>query len=134
VAILDVDHFKSINDTYGHAAGDTVLRELGILIRNTLRSTDTACRYGGEEFLIAFPSTTLAGTEALSERLRLTIANHVFWYEKMHIPVTVSIGVAESYPEINNAEMLLKLADKALYAAKKDGRNCVISYHYGAGL
>lgn len=134
VALLDVDLFKNINDEYGHDAGDFVLRELSKVIRASIRSVDSACRYGGEEFLVVFPSTNLAGTEIFGERLRARISKHNFYYDNTYIPVTVSIGLAEAYPEITNPDLLLKLADKALYAAKKDGRNKVISYRYGSGL
>jgi len=134
IALLDVDHFKKINDEYGHDAGDFVLKGLGALLRGVVRSTDSACRYGGEEFLIVFPSTDLKGSEIFGERLRAQISKHNFYYEHEYIPVTVSVGLAEAYPEISNPDLLLKLADKALYAAKKDGRNRVISYKYGSGL
>ena len=134
IALLDVDHFKKINDEYGHDAGDFVLTEMGTLLRSAVRSTDSACRYGGEEFLIVFPSTDLMGSEVFGERLRAQISKHNFYYDHNYIPVTVSVGLAEAYPEISNPDLLLKLADKALYAAKKDGRNRVISYKYGSGL
>ena len=134
VALLDVDHFKHINDEFGHDGGDYVLKELGELLQKTVRTTDTVCRYGGEEFAVIFPSTDLMGAERFGERLRIAVDKNFFYYDHMSIPVTVSIGVAEAYPEVANNDMLLKLADKALYAAKKDGRNRVISYKYGSGI
>lgn len=134
VALLDVDLFKDINDEFGHDGGDYVLKELGALLQKSVRTTDTVCRYGGEEFAIIFPNTDLLGAERFGERLRDTIDRHFFYYDHMNIPVTVSIGVAEAYSEVANNDMLLKLADKALYAAKKDGRNRVISYKYGSGI
>jgi diguanylate cyclase (GGDEF)-like protein len=134
IALVDVDHFKKINDEYGHDAGDYVLKTLGKLLRGSLRSTDTVARYGGEEFVIAFPNTALFGAEVFAERLRGLIEGHFFYYDHMSIPVTVSIGVAEAYSEIAHSDTLLKLADKALYTAKKEGRNCVISYKYGVGI
>ncbi len=134
VALLDIDHFRLINEEYGRDGGDFVLRNLSQLIKITLRSTDTVCRYGGEEFLIAFPNTDLLGTEIFAERLCAAISKHNFLYDREYIPVTASIGLAEAYPEIGSSELLLKLADKALYTAKKDGRNKVISYRYGSGL
>jgi two-component system cell cycle response regulator len=134
IALLDIDYFKKINDEYGHDAGDFVLREMGKLMRSCVRSTDSACRYGGEEFILVFPSTDLRSTEIFAERIRAHISKHNFYYDYNYIPVTVSIGLAEAYAEITNPDLLLKLADKALYAAKKDGRNRVISYRYGSGL
>ena len=134
VALLDIDQFKKVNDEYGHDAGDFVLREMGKLLTETVRSTDSACRYGGEEFLVVFPNTDLLGTEVFGERLRALISKHNFYYDHTYVPITVSVGLAEAYPEISNPDLLLKLADKALYAAKKDGRNRVISYKYGGGL
>lgn len=134
IGLIDVDHFKKINDEYGHDAGDYVLKELGKLLRMQVRSTDTVARYGGEEFIISFPNTALFGAENFAERLRTSIESHFFYYDHMSIPVTVSVGIAEAYSEIAHADTLLKLADKALYTAKKEGRNCVISYKYGVGI
>lgn len=134
IALLDVDHFKRINDDYGHDTGDHVLKRLGKILREAVRSIDAVARYGGEEFIIAFPNTHLTGAEVLSERLRHAVESTFFYYEHMSIPVTVSVGVTEAYPETANADMLFKLADKALYAAKQDGRNLVVSYKYGVGL
>jgi len=134
IAMIDVDHFKNVNDQYGHDAGDYVLKELSRVLKESVRTTDTVGRYGGEEFIIAFPNTALLGAEALAERLRERIEHHLFGYNHMSIPVTVSIGVAEALDEIAHTDTLFKLADKALYAAKKDGRNTVLSYKYGVGL
>lgn len=134
VALIDVDHFKHINDEHGHDVGDYVLRELSSIIKKAVRNTDTVCRYGGEEFLIAFPHTNLRSTEHIMERLRHKIDKHFFYYDHTNIPVTVSIGISEAHVEIQTANTLLKLADKALYTAKKDGRNRVISYTYGVGI
>jgi diguanylate cyclase (GGDEF)-like protein len=126
VVFLDLDHFKNINDSYGHAVGDTVLRTLGNTITNHLRTEDLAARYGGEEFVIVLPQTTASGGLVFAERLRASVdgGNLV---EDVH--VTVSAGIA-AYPRHGlTAEAILKRADEALYQAKSDGRNRVVASH-----
>ncbi|MGN6828429.1 GGDEF domain-containing protein [Paucibacter sp. M5-1] len=117
---LDVDHFKRINDSGGHQLGDTVLREVALCCRASLRDSDLAARIGGEEFALLLPGTGLAQAEQLAERLRLAIA-------ELQLPaaVTVSIGCAELAPGMDSADALLARADEALYAAKDGGRNRV---------
>ena len=127
VLMIDVDHFKLVNDTYGHLAGDCVLTELALLLQRTARSVDTVARYGGEEFVIGMPETGLAGAMAFADRLRARIESHSFDVGKgRSIHITVSIGVAE-FPQskVETAEDLLDAADRALYRAKEAGRNLV---------
>jgi diguanylate cyclase (GGDEF)-like protein len=124
--MLDVDHFKGINDTYGHLAGDRALRALAALIRGEVRPTDLVARYGGEEFVLVLPETAGPGAMTLAERLRARVASYALAVAADHtISVTVSIGVA-SYPDgANSVQKLLSAADQALYAAKSAGRNRV---------
>jgi two-component system, cell cycle response regulator len=124
--MLDIDHFKSINDTYGHLAGDKALRALAALIRGEVRPTDLVARYGGEEFVLVLPETAGPGAMTLAERLRAHVAGHALAVTADHtISMTVSIGVA-SYPDgANSVQKLLSAADQALYAAKSAGRNRV---------
>ncbi|HDD35248.1 MAG TPA: GGDEF domain-containing protein [Candidatus Desulfofervidus auxilii] len=124
--ILDIDHFKRINDTYGHLAGDKVLKTLGKLISKQLRKTEIAGRYGGEEFTILVPETNAEGAIKLAERLRKMVEEYPFAINGT-INVTVSIGVsdAEGIETIND---LIQKADAALYQAKETGRNRVVKY------
>lgn len=126
--MLDIDHFKPINDTYGHQAGDAVLKQLAGLLRSTLRTTDYVARYGGEEFVVILPYTPDEQAILLAERLRGTIETHSFSHEGVRIPVTVSIGLSP-VPETQaqTAEQILGDADRALYRAKACGRNRVCS-------
>ena len=126
-AMVDIDLFKHINDLHGHAAGDAVLSQVGGLIRSTLRETDAAGRYGGEEFIVVLPHTEAAGAGLYAERLRACIANAQFRVPSGEwISVTVSVGLAEIMPdEMPQPEQALSRADKALYKAKRDGRNRV---------
>jgi two-component system, cell cycle response regulator len=127
--ILDIDFFKSINDTYGHDAGDDVLREFAVRIRKSVRGIDLACRYGGEEFVIMMPETDLAVANVVAERLRKTIAGEPFAIEKgaRRIDVTLSIGIATLDNKGEAITDVMKRADQALYRAKRDGRNRVVS-------
>lgn len=126
--MIDLDHFKRVNDTHGHLVGDDVLRDMGRLLRDTIRGHDIAARYGGEEFLVLLPETDDAGAEAFAERIRLVVEAHPFAREAMAEPLrlTASIGVAV-FPaaRIENVEDLFARADAALYRAKADGRNRV---------
>jgi len=128
VLILDIDHFKRINDTYGHQAGDEVLKALADSFKFNIRGVDLACRYGGEEFVIVMPETELAVAEKVAERLREAIAERHFktGEGKPEIPVTASIGIATLDPATDTAQSLLERADKALYEAKAGGRNKVV--------
>ena len=127
VLVIDIDYFKSINDTYGHDAGDDVLREFAIRIRKSVRGIDLACRYGGEEFVVLMPETDMAVATMVAERLRRRIAGEPFAIQQSarRVEVTISIGLATLGPE-EGASGLLKRADQALYRAKKDGRNRVV--------
>jgi two-component system cell cycle response regulator len=129
VLVLDIDYFKSINDTYGHDAGDDVLREFAIRVRKSIRGIDLACRYGGEEFVIVMPETDLAVAATVAERLRRRIATEPFPIEqgRNSIDVTISIGIAGLEGTEDTASNLLKRADQALYRAKRDGRNRVVA-------
>ena len=124
VLIADVDHFKIINDTYGHPVGDQVLKELALRIASALRAYDSVGRLGGEEFLIVLPSCALCEAGLVAERVRLSVARDKFVTGEFAIPVTVSVGVSalESTPDVNQ---VLQTADSALYQAKKNGRNRV---------
>lgn len=130
--LIDIDYFKSINDSYGHQVGDVVLVELAQLIVSSVRTTDVVIRYGGEEIMVMAPSTTQGTAKDLAERLRNTIEG-----ESLYVPVglhpelntlktTVSIGVA-SFQNGYDSHSLIQSADEALYRAKKKGRNCVIT-------
>jgi diguanylate cyclase (GGDEF)-like protein len=124
--MLDIDHFKTINDTYGHLAGDKALRALAALIRGEVRPTDLAARYGGEEFALVLPETAAPGALTLAERLRARVAGHaIALTADQTISLTVSIGLA-SFPEDKDAvQKLVSAADQALYVAKSGGRNRV---------
>jgi two-component system, cell cycle response regulator len=127
VLVLDIDYFKSINDTHGHDAGDDVLREFAIRIRKSIRGIDLACRYGGEEFVVVMPETDLAVATIVAERLRRRIASEPFRIQQgaRAIEVTISVGIA-GLGGADNAASVLKRADQALYRAKRDGRNRVV--------
>ncbi len=127
VLILDIDYFKSINDTHGHDAGDDVLQDFAIRIRKSIRGIDLACRYGGEEFVVVMPETDMAVATMVAERLRRRIASEPFPIQKgaRSIEVTISIGIAGLGPN-DNAAAVIKRADQALYRAKRDGRNRVV--------
>ena len=129
VLILDIDHFKSINDTYGHAAGDEVLREFSRRVRKAVRGIDLACRLGGEEFVVAMPDTDAALAMLVGERLRQKIAGDPFptGDAGVSVNVTVSIGICSLTSPDDTADALMKRADAALYLAKRDGRNRVVA-------
>ena len=128
VLLVDVDNFKTINDTYGHAAGDTILRELAARFRRNTRAIDTACRLGGEEFVILMPTTGLADACQIGERVRQSIASELFHINRdRKISVTASVGIASLEGPHDTFEQLLARADGALYAAKKKGRNRVVA-------
>jgi two-component system cell cycle response regulator len=127
VLVLDIDYFKAINDGYGHAVGDDVLREFSRRVRKAVRGIDLACRMGGEEFVIAMPDTDAALALLVGERLRQKIAVEPFRIPESgeNIEVTVSIGIASLGSTEDTPETLLKRADEALYDAKRAGRNRV---------
>ncbi|WP_398473313.1 PleD family two-component system response regulator [Tardiphaga sp.] len=127
--ILDIDYFKSINDTYGHDCGDDVLREFAMRIRKSIRGIDLACRYGGEEFVIVMPETDMHVASMVAERLRRSIAGEPFSIDRgnKRIEVTISIGLATLEKKGEPIADVLKRADVALYRAKHDGRNRVVA-------
>jgi diguanylate cyclase (GGDEF)-like protein/PAS domain S-box-containing protein len=128
VAMLDLDHFKSFNDKYGHEAGDVVLKEVGALLRSSLRGDDIACRYGGEELLIILAGATLEHALPRMENIRQMIMNHCIHSSGRKLPaVTVSIGISEASPCETDAASILKRADIALYKAKQNGRNRIMT-------
>lgn len=127
--MLDVDHFKTINDDHGHAAGDAILRSVSDVLRKNVRITDSVCRIGGEEFLILCAQTPLEAAVECAEKIRLTVEKHVTNYEKQKLKITISLGVAAFDNSMNGADAVMKTADKALYQAKGNGRNQVYSDH-----
>jgi diguanylate cyclase (GGDEF)-like protein len=122
--ILDIDHFKRINDTHGHLAGDAVLRSLAALLQKRVRPTDKVGRYGGEEFCAILPETDLQNALHMAEELRTLVAGNMFAAEQRMLQVTISLGVATLTPDMQ-AEDLYRSADQMLYAAKHSGRNRV---------
>jgi len=125
--VIDIDHFKNVNDTLGHSAGDKILQDLSKCIADTLRSTDTLYRYGGEEFVVILAGTANNGAELVAERLRSEIAHFPFTYNKSKLKITASLGIA-SLSKRDDAKRLFNKADAALYKAKNAGRNCI--HHY----
>lgn len=126
IAIIDIDFFKKINDTYGHLCGDYVLKEVAYLILENFRKTDMVFRYGGEEFVVIMTETSLENSLIPLERLRKTIKNNNFIYKGKKITVTVSIGVETNKTE--TTDEFLNNADKALYQAKQNGRNQTVLF------
>ncbi len=122
--MADIDHFKRVNDTYGHEAGDYILKELSRLMAEKLRLQDTVGRWGGEEFLIMLPETGVNGASFVAEKLRMAIQNHEFLYHEHQLTITVSFGIS-IYKDEMTIDRCLKKADDNLYLAKKQGRNRV---------
>jgi diguanylate cyclase (GGDEF)-like protein/putative nucleotidyltransferase with HDIG domain len=127
VVMLDVDHFKSINDNYGHPAGDSVLKSVAKLIRNEIRDVDFPVRYGGEEFLLVLPEVNQEGAVVVAERIRKNLAQETIQHEGISINVTSSFGIASFPDDAKTQQSLLDLADKSLYLSKRLGRNQVHS-------
>ena len=126
VIMADLDHFKSVNDTYGHMAGDAVLREAAGRMQAAVRSYDLVGRFGGEEFLIVLPGTSAVNAAQLAERLRAAVAHVPVGHDLRNIPVTASFGVGASGPGLSgDPQTLIRVADEALYRAKEKGRNRV---------
>ena len=125
LVMIDIDHFKKLNDTLGHQTGDAVLHDLSMLTKNMLRTTDVFCRYGGEEFVIVMPETDKSGAIGVAERIRRAVEKHNFRStDGKPFGITISLGVS-AIPPVTDKKSLIKAADTALYRAKRDGRNCV---------
>ncbi|MFH1562316.1 MAG: sensor domain-containing diguanylate cyclase [Nitrospirota bacterium] len=132
--MIDIDHFKEFNDTYGHQEGDNLLQRLAMLLNFQIRQTDTIARYGGEEFVIIVPGTPNENAFLLGERIRKEVEENIFTPEdeyrlKITSPVTISVGVSTFPAHAINQKDLIKCADKALYEAKRTGRNKVVDYY-----
>lgn len=124
--MIDLDHFKSINDTHGHAMGDSVLRGVGAILRERVRVSDSAGRYGGEEFCVVLPGANAQGACLLADELRIAIAGAAYAAAGAQVTATASFGVAAcAGAAVSDAEQLLHQADRALYQAKAAGRNCI---------
>ncbi|MGH9000865.1 MAG: GGDEF domain-containing protein, partial [Acidimicrobiia bacterium] len=123
--MVDVDHFTSYNDSFGHQAGDAALQQVAALLAGTLRGSDTIYRFGGEEFALVLRETTAAAAVHLGERLRRAVEHH-FAGPAQPRPITISVGVAERSGHVASAEELVAAADAALYEAKRTGRNRVV--------
>jgi len=124
VVMFDIDHFKSINDRFGHLAGDHVLRELARVISERTRRDEVFARYGGEEFALILPETSLEGAAQLSETLRQKVDGHPFVFQGETIPVTISMGAAQLAAAMSSTDLITE-ADNKLYEAKRSGRNRV---------
>lgn len=129
LAMVDLDHFKPVNDTLGHPVGDLVLKKFGRLLRDCLRKSDVCCRYGGEEFALILPAISLEEAVATCERLRSIVAEHAFVYADGSLHITISIGISAYIPATHSSRhALVAEADQALYQAKSEGRNRVQVY------
>lgn len=130
VLMVDIDHFKKVNDTWGHQVGDLVLKHIARILTDTLRQTDMVARFGGEEFVVLLPHTPETESYSLAERLRKTVEKTPFVLgingNQKEIPITISIGSACLLPDDDSAFALLERADKAMYTAKHSGRNQVV--------
>jgi diguanylate cyclase (GGDEF)-like protein len=133
VAMVDIDHFKRVNDDYGHAVGDAALRWLADLLAKNVRVVDKVARYGGEEFVVIAPELNALEACAMAERLRAVIVSHPFRHvgpdgNAIELPITASFGVAAIPGDVESGSALVIAADKALYAAKRCGRNCTVQF------
>lgn len=126
LSLFDIDDFKKLNDVYGHQIGDRVLQELGSVIHHNIRECDILARYGGEEFALILPETRQVEAADLMERIRKTMAQHVFCLPDNPLTITISVGVAQLDLKHHNAEALIQQSDAALYEAKAQGKNRVV--------
>ena len=126
--MCDIDHFKRINDTYGHAAGDVVIQAIADAVRKNLRSTDIAGRYGGEEYAVLLVDTTLKQATVLAERLRQSVEALCIAYNGQQLKVTLSLGLAEYHTDMTEHRQWIEAADKGLYQSKANGRNQVTCF------
>ncbi|MGH1591011.1 diguanylate cyclase [Methylobacterium phyllosphaerae] len=134
ILMIDIDHFKRVNDLYGHASGDEVIRRVGRIISEAIRTTDKAARFGGEEFVVLLRETDLKGAAVLAERIRQTVANTVFEHEGQCFKATISIGMDQAAFADSDIDHTIERADRALYSAKSGGRNCVRSFETPGSL
>jgi diguanylate cyclase (GGDEF)-like protein len=125
LVVFDIDHFKRVNDTHGHLAGDALLRQLAALVRGRIRREDIFARVGGEEFAVLLPEIEVQGAKQFAEKIRKAVEAATFHFEDVAIGVTLSLGVAQLKPAYSTGDLLFKAADEALYAAKQRGRNRV---------
>ena len=125
--MIDIDHFKKVNDTYGHLAGDEALKDLTGKCSTILRATDLFARLGGEEFAVLMPETGLNVAEAIAERIRKAISEITTTHDNLALSLTVSIGVSEMTEQDKSVDMILLRADDALYKAKRQGRNLTVT-------
>jgi diguanylate cyclase (GGDEF)-like protein len=123
--LFDIDRFKLINDQFGHQAGDHVITQIAAICQQHKRKSDVITRFGGEEFLILLPETSLAAAQRVAERMRRLVESHAFVFSSNVINATISVGVAEANATMDTIFDLIKVADKALYLAKESGRNRV---------
>ncbi|WP_312725507.1 GGDEF domain-containing protein, partial [Stutzerimonas kunmingensis] len=130
LVMFDIDHFKAINDTYGHQVGDTVIQQVAELIRENLRDSDVAGRYGGEEFVVLLPDTDKQGAMTFAERLRHAVESREVQHEQHRIRFTISLGVADLSVPTHSHAQLIEWADSALYASKAAGRNRVTLHQH----
>lgn len=128
ILMIDIDHFKRVNDLYGHAAGDEVIRQVGRIVSEAIRPTDKVARFGGEEFVVLLCEIGLEGAAIFADRIRQTVANTVFEPGGQCLRATISIGMAEAEFTDGDVDHTIEWADRALYAAKSGGRNCVRSF------
>ena len=120
---IDIDHFKSVNDRYGHAVGDEAIVAVATACQQGRRASDVVGRFGGEEFVMLLPETDLAQAMVVAERLREAVAAHVLHVHKVQFKLTISVGVAQAILSMSGIDVLLRAADQALYQAKAEGRN-----------
>lgn len=126
LVMFDIDHFKNVNDTYGHLTGDYVLKEIADILRNRIRKEELFARYGGEEFVVVLPESDTKVAARFAEIIRSKVEDHVFNFEGQQIRVTISVGVASMDDEMKAPSDLVKRSDEALYEAKRLGRNRVV--------
>ncbi|MCP3164043.1 diguanylate cyclase [Myxococcus qinghaiensis] len=127
LVLVDIDHFKKVNDKFGHLAGDSVLKQLASTVRTRIRREDVFARYGGEEFAILLPEVALVGARQLSEKVRRLVEKQRFEFDRQPIPVTISLGVAVLDPHHREPGDLVRAADEKLFEAKSGGRNRVVA-------